>query len=79
VRRFCGIAVAPAPVARTLERAGVQRPERQKKARRSPPAVRFFERARPNQLWQRDIIVAVAGQGRAGQGAAARVPDGLPR
>ena len=55
VRRFCGIAVAPATVKRTLVRAGVERPERSKKVKRGPPAVRFFERAKPNQLWQSDI------------------------
>jgi len=56
VRRFCGVAVAPATVKRTLVRAGVARPAQPaRKVRRGPPAVRFFERARPNQLWQSDI------------------------
>jgi len=56
VARFCGVSVAPATVKRTLVRAGVARPAQQaRKVRRGPPAVRFFERARPNQLWQSDI------------------------
>jgi len=56
VRRFCGVKVAPVTVKRTLARAGVSRPVQPAgKAKRGPPAVRFFERARPNQLWQSDI------------------------
>jgi transposase InsO family protein len=56
VLRFCGVKVAPATVRRALQRAGVPRPvPRARKAKRGPAAVRFFERARPNQLWQSDI------------------------
>ena len=56
VRRFCGVRVAPSTVKRTLVRAGVARPVVPKgKRKRGPSAVRFFERAKPNQLWQSDI------------------------
>lgn len=56
VQRFCGVAVSRATVKRTLVRAGVARPVQPRvKVKRGPPVVRFFERAKPNQLWQSDI------------------------
>jgi putative transposase len=65
VLRFCGVKVSPATVKRTLSRAGVARRVQPKpKTRRGPPAVRFFERARPNQLWQSDITSLWLGRAR---------------
>jgi len=63
--RFCGVKVSPATVKRTLSRAGVARRVQPKpKTRRGPASVRFFERARPNQLWQSDITSLWLGRAR---------------
>jgi len=64
--RFAGLRVAPSTVSRTLEVAGVARPAAVRKLRRAKPAIRFFERARPNELWQSDITLLRLGRsGRA--------------
>lgn len=55
LRRFTGLKVAPATVGRTLEKAGLPRAAVVRKVRRAKPQPRFFERARPNELWQSDI------------------------
>jgi transposase InsO family protein/transposase-like protein len=60
--RFAGLKVAPATVSRTLEVAGVPRAGAVRKPPRSRPAVRCFERARPNELWQSDITSLLLGR-----------------
>ena len=52
--RFHGVRVSAGSVRRTLDEAGIERlpaPKRRRKSRQP----RFFERARPGELWQSDI------------------------
>lgn len=53
--RFRGVKTSVPTVRKVLEAAGTRRPQEKAKQRRGPAQVRFFERARPNQLWQSDI------------------------
>ena len=55
LRRFQGVHVSTGTVARTLERAGVERTPAPKKRRPKRALVRRFERSRPGELWQSDI------------------------
>lgn len=55
MRRFEGVKVSTGTVARTLDRAGVDRTPPPRKRRKKRPLVRRFERARPGELWQSDI------------------------
>jgi len=60
--RFHGVSVSTGGVKSALIAEG--RPATQptpKKVRRAPPAVRFFERAKPMQLWQTDITSFLIG------------------
>ena len=55
LKRVFLLKAGPETVRQTLKEEGlVQRPKR--KPRRNPARPRFFERARPNQLWQTDIF-----------------------
>lgn len=51
------LSASPAAVARVLHEAGYQLEERV--TRPHPDKVRFFERAKPNQLWQTDLFTFV--------------------
>jgi len=53
--RFRGVKTSVPTVRKVLEAAGTRRPKEKAKQRRGPAQIRFFERARPNQLWQSDI------------------------
>ena len=53
--RFQGVSVSTGTVARTLERAGVERTRTRTKRRPKSHLPRRFERARPGELWQTDI------------------------
>ncbi|MBC2733173.1 MAG: helix-turn-helix domain containing protein [Desulfobacteraceae bacterium] len=56
LRRFFLIKASPSSVHKTLSQQGlITRPRA--KPKKNPAKPRFFERARPNQLWQSDIIV----------------------
>ena len=57
--RFAGLRVSPSSVRHTLRRAGVRPTAPVRRARRSRPLPRRFERASPNQLWQTDITSLV--------------------
>ena len=55
LRRFLFLKASPETVRQTLhEEKLMDRPKQ--KPKRNPPKPRFFERARPNQLWQTDIF-----------------------
>jgi len=63
--RFHAVKVSTGGVKRVLREAGVPAaPPLEKKVRRAPPAVRFFERAKPMELWQSDITSFVIGRHR---------------
>jgi transposase InsO family protein len=47
---------SPETVRQTLKEAGLSDPPVKKKPKRNPQKPRFFERSRPNQLWQTDIF-----------------------
>jgi transposase InsO family protein len=52
-----GLAASPSAVAKVLHEAGYQLEEAPTKPH--PDKVRFFERARPNQLWQTDLFTFI--------------------
>jgi transposase InsO family protein len=55
LKRFFLIRTSPATVHKTLSEEGlVQKAKR--RPQKNPPKPRFFERARPNQMWQSDIM-----------------------
>lgn len=55
LRRIFFIKASPGTVQKTLKEEGlVEKPK--KKRKKNPPKPRFFERARPNQMWQSDIF-----------------------
>jgi len=56
LRRNHMMKASPETVRRTLKEAGVNDSPIKKKPRRNPQKPRFFERSRPNQLWQTDIF-----------------------
>jgi transposase InsO family protein len=56
LRRNHMMKASPETVRRTLKEAGVNDPPVKKKPKRNPQKPRFFERSRPNQLWQTDIF-----------------------
>lgn len=53
--RFGGLKVSTGSVRKTLREAGVRRQAPARRRRGRSEAVRRFERARPNQLWQTDL------------------------
>jgi transposase InsO family protein len=55
LKRFFLIRTSPSTVQRTLVDQGLNTPVK-KKPRKNPARPRFFERARPNQMWQSDIL-----------------------
>ncbi len=55
LKRFFWVKTSPATVQRTLRDQGLATPVK-KKPERNPAKPRFFERARPNQMWQSDIL-----------------------
>ena len=55
LKRFFFMPASPSTVQRTLRDQGLNRPVK-KKPKKNPAKPRFFERARPNQLWQSDIM-----------------------
>ena len=55
LKRFFLIRTSPSTVHRTLASEGMTAPVKRKPVR-NPPKPRFFERARPNQMWQSDIM-----------------------
>jgi transposase len=56
LKRFFLMRTSPATVHKTLCARGLAK-KRPVKPEKNPPKPRFFERARPNQLWQSDIRV----------------------
>ena len=55
LKRFFLVKTSPATVQRTLRDQGLSTPVK-KKPKKNPSKPRFFERARPNQMWQSDIL-----------------------
>ena len=55
LKRFFFMPASPSTVQRTLRDQGLNTPVK-KKPKTNPAKPRFFERARPNQLWQSDIM-----------------------
>jgi transposase InsO family protein len=55
LRRALFVKASPETVRKTLHRQGLM-PKAKKKTPRNPPKPRFFERSKPNQLWQSDIF-----------------------
>ena len=55
LRRFHLMKASPETVRKTLKEEGLVEPPK-KKPKRNPPKPRFFERSRPNQMWQTDIF-----------------------
>ena len=55
LRRLFFLQASPETVRQTLKEEQLVDPPK-RKPKRSPPKPRFFERARPNQLWQSDIF-----------------------
>ena len=55
LKRFFWVKTSPATVQRSLRGQGLATPMK-KKPKRNPSKPRFFERARPNQMWQSDIL-----------------------
>jgi transposase InsO family protein len=55
LKRFFFMRTSPATVHKTLSAKGLVK-KAPVKAEKNPPKPRFFERARPNQLWQSDIL-----------------------
>ena len=55
LKRFFFMRTSPATVHKTLATRGLVK-KAPVKAEKNPPKPRFFERARPNQMWQSDIF-----------------------
>ncbi len=55
LKRFFFMRTSPATVHKSLAAKGLVK-KAPLKAEKNPPGPRFFERARPNQLWQSDIL-----------------------
>jgi transposase InsO family protein len=55
LKRFFLVGASPSTVQRTLGEQGLAKPIK-RKPKKNPAKPRFFERARPNQLWQSDIL-----------------------
>ncbi len=55
LRRIFFLKASPETVQKTLKKEGLVK-KRKKKAKKNPQKPRFFERARPNQMWQTDIF-----------------------
>ena len=55
LKRFFLVKTSPSTVQRTLRDQGLSTPVK-KRPKRNPAKPRFFERARPNQMWQSDIL-----------------------
>jgi transposase InsO family protein len=55
LRRFFLIKASPSSVHKTLSKEGLTTPPK-RKPQKNPAKPRFFERSRPNQLWQSDIM-----------------------
>lgn len=55
LKRFFLIRASPSTVQRTLVEKGLNTPVK-KKPKKNPSKPRFFERAKPNQMWQSDIL-----------------------
>jgi transposase InsO family protein len=55
LKRFFLVRTSASTVQRTLREQGLSQPEKRKRAK-NPGKPRFFERARPNQMWQSDIM-----------------------
>jgi transposase InsO family protein len=55
LKRFFLVKASPSTVQRTLRNQGLNTPIK-KKPKKNPAKPRFFERARPNQMWQSDIL-----------------------
>lgn len=55
LKRFFLIGASPSTVQRTLQEKGLSQPVK-RKPEKNPSKPRFFERARPNQMWQSDIM-----------------------
>jgi transposase InsO family protein len=55
LKRFFLIPTSQATVHKTLSEKGLVNKAKRKPVR-NPPKPRFFERARPNQMWQSDIM-----------------------
>jgi transposase InsO family protein len=60
LKRFFLMRTSPATVHKTLCARGLAK-KRPVKPEKNPPKPRFFERARPNQLWQSDILTVRLG------------------
>lgn len=60
LKRFFLMRTSPATVHKTLAARGLVK-KRPSKPQRNPGKPRFFERARPNQLWQSDILTVRLG------------------
>ena len=57
LRRIFFLKASPETVQKTLKEEGlVEKPKKRKKPKKNPARPRFFERARPNQMWQSDIF-----------------------
>jgi transposase len=55
LKRFFLVRTSPSTVQRTLRAQGLTQPVKRKREK-NPAKPRFFERARPNQMWQSDIM-----------------------
>jgi len=55
LKRFFLVKASPSTVRRTLREQGLNTPAK-RKPKKNPAKPRFFERARPNQMWQSDIL-----------------------
>ena len=55
LKRFFLIPTSPSSVHKTLSKQGLVN-KAKRKPKKNPPKPRFFERSRPNQLWQSDIM-----------------------
>jgi len=56
LKRFFLIKTSPTTVRKTLIEANLAPAAPRKKSKKNPAKPRFFERARPNQMWQSDIL-----------------------
>jgi len=55
LKRFFLVGASPSTVQRTLNEQGLTNPAKRKR-KKNPAKPRFFERAKPNQMWQSDIL-----------------------